>query len=83
MTKAEQLAILAKYAEVAESELKRHFPNDYAASTIAKLAEEMIELDLRYAEEADELARIQQAGAIVKKAFIDELKKCTSHASTQ
>ena len=72
---AEQMDILAKYAEAAEEGLKAEFGDDYELADVEKLAEMLIQKDLEIDDEEVKVAELAEAGQIMAKAFAEELQK--------
>jgi pyridoxine 5'-phosphate synthase PdxJ len=72
---AEEMEILAKYAEAAEEGLKAEFGEDYTLEDVEKLAEMLIQRDLEIEDEEEKVAELTEAGQVMAHAFAEELQK--------
>ncbi|HEC67166.1 hypothetical protein LCGC14_1399900 [marine sediment metagenome] len=72
---AEEMEVLAKYAEAAEEGLKAEFGEDYSLEDVEKLAEMLIQRDLEIEDEEVKVAELAEAGQIMAQAFAEELQK--------
>lgn len=72
--KQAQLEIFAKYAELATEELKK-LGKEYTNEDVTKVASFMIETDLAIEEEQAKVAEFVEAGQILARAFVEEVKK--------
>ncbi len=72
---AEEMEVLAKYAEAAEEGLKAEFGEDYDLEDVEKLAEMLIQRDLEIEDEEVKVAELAEAGQIMANAFAEELQK--------
>jgi hypothetical protein len=66
--------MLTKYASAAEELLENEYADDYEAEDVEKLAEKLIDLDIEAAENAEKTAEYVEAGKIMAKSFVEELK---------
>lgn len=72
---AEEMDILAKYAEFADQALQEEYGDDYTLEDVEKLAEMLIEHDLNIYEEEVKVAELAEAGQLMARAFVDELQR--------
>lgn len=72
---AEEMDVLAKYAEFADQALQEEYGNDYTLEDVEKLAEMLIEHDLDIYEEEVKVAELAEAGQLMARAFVDELQR--------
>jgi hypothetical protein len=73
--KAQRREILTKYASAAEELLENEYGDDYEAADVENLAEKLIDLDIEAADNAEKVAAYEQAGQIMARAFVKELKE--------
>lgn len=66
--------ILTKYASIAEEMLEKEHGEDYDAADVEKLAEALIQIDVETAEQQEKVAEYDEAGRIMARSFIEELK---------
>ncbi len=67
--------MLTKYASAAEELLEEEYGEDYKAEDVENLAEKLIELDEEAVEEQQKVAEYVEAGKVMAKSFIKELKE--------
>jgi len=75
--KQERVEMLVKYASAAEELLEKEYGTDYQAEDVEKLAENLIALDMQTQEEQEKVAEYTEAGRIIARAYIEELKNAT------
>lgn len=66
--------MLTKYASAAEELLENEYGEEYEAEDVEKLAEKLIELDVEAAEDQQKTAEYVEAGQVMAKAFVQQLK---------
>jgi hypothetical protein len=66
--------MLTKYASAAEELLEKEYGEDYEATDVENLAEKLIELDAETVENQQKTAEYVEAGQVMAKAFMKELK---------
>ena len=67
--------LLTKYAATAEEMLEKEHGKEYEATDVEKLAETLIDLDIKSAEEQEKVAEYVEAGKIMARSFVEELNK--------
>jgi len=70
----EQVELLAKYAELAETKL-RELNQPYTSDDVLKVASFMIDTDAEFIEQQEKIAEFEEAGRILADAFVTELQK--------
>ena len=66
--------MLTKYASAAEELLENEYGEEYEAEDVEKLAEKLIELDAEAVENQQKTAEYVEAGQVMARAFVQELK---------
>jgi ribosomal protein L17 len=72
--KSQRRDMLTKYASAAEELLEKEYGEDYKATDVENLAEKLIELDVETVENQQKTAEYVEAGQVMAKAFVKELK---------
>lgn len=72
--KSQRRDMLTKYASAAEELLEKEYGEDYEATDVENLAEKLIELDVETVENQQKTAEYVEAGQVMAKAFVKELK---------
>ncbi len=72
---AQRREMLTKYASAAEELLENEYGEDYKAEDVETLAEKLIELDVEAVEEQQKVAEYVEAGKVMAKSFLEELKE--------
>lgn len=70
----ERVRVIEKYASAAQELMNQQFPNNHTDEDVAQLAELMINHDLQVEEEQQKIAELDEAGRIMARAFVDEVK---------
>jgi hypothetical protein len=71
----ERVRVIEKYATAAKELMVQRFPNDHTDEDVAELAEAMINHDLVVEEEQQKVAELEEAGRVMARAFVEEVKK--------
>jgi hypothetical protein len=66
---------IVKYASLAEEALSERFGDNYNEDDVIKVAEFLIDNDLKAEEEYEKIAEYDELGRIMARAYIDELSK--------
>ena len=66
--------MLTKYASAAEELLENEYGEKYEAEDVENLAEKLIELDVEATEDQQKTAEYVEAGQVMARAFVQELK---------
>ena len=71
----ERIAVLEKYAALADDLLEQEHGSEYTEDDVVKLAQLMINHDIQVQEEQEKVAELHDAGIIMAKAFKEELAR--------
>lgn len=72
----ERLDVISKYAEVAEIALKENYgEGGYTNEHIVKVAQMLLDEDIEAEEQMAKVAEFDEAGRIMARSFVDELRK--------
>lgn len=71
----ERVTLIEKYAEIARTELEKEFKKDFTNDDIAELTTKMIEHDMALEEQQEKVAELEEAGRVMARAFVEEVKK--------
>lgn len=66
--------MLTKYASAAEELLENEYGEKYKVADVENLAEKLIELDIEATENQQKTAEYMEAGQVMARAFVKELK---------
>lgn len=73
----ERVEVIEKYASLAEELLTKEYGKDYTQDDVVELADKMIQHDLSVEEQQEKVAEYDEAGRIMARAFVEELRKET------
>jgi len=74
----DRVGVIAKYAEAANTLLTEEYGNEYAEGDVVKLASYLIDKDIDEEENVEKVAEYIEAGQIMARSFVDELKNSDS-----
>jgi hypothetical protein len=74
----ERVGVIAKYAEAANTLLTEEYGADFAEDDVVKLASYLIDKDVEEEENQEKVAEYIEAGQIMAKSFVDEIKASNS-----
>jgi len=74
----DRVGVIAKYAETANTLLTKEYGSEYAEGDVVKLASYLIDKDIDEEENVEKVAEYIEAGQIMARSFVDELKNSDS-----